>query len=496
VPAELAGQPPRPNRDESTPVHSPPGPPAAAPLDPVSDRAFRLGILALSALALALGLLRLAHNDIWYDEAVSLHFARQGGLEFFRGLLREDTHGPVYYRLLRFWTLAFGQGAWAARLPSVIFAAAAVAAVAQLGARVFGRASGLAAGLLLALSPLHLFYAQEARFYSFIELLLSLQVLCFISLLGPRPRASRWPWWGFVGTSAACLLTFYLSLLVVLAELICAAVLWKRIEGKRVLGGFAAIAAVFSAWLPALLWQVRHTKGSIDWISDQRTWDFMYQLCLAFTAGKGATWFDSAVAAILVVGATFELVRAARRREPGELALSCWLALPLVAVLVISFKKPLYQPRYFMIVAPAFFLLAAAGVWRARPAWLRWPAAAAILAALAMADGRYYSHFKQAERWNEAVAFVRREAMPTDTLVAVPAHESVVLSHYFPNFRRRGGANYAYQINPAFVRGSRLWLFTHRDADRSLAGQLTPAALLIESRDFGTLKVAALLLRR
>jgi mannosyltransferase len=55
----------------------------------------------------------------------------------------------------------------------VLCAAGAVFVVAHLGARVYGRTIGLLAALLVALSPFHLFYAQEVRFYSFIELLVS-----------------------------------------------------------------------------------------------------------------------------------------------------------------------------------------------------------------------------------------------------------------------------------------------------------------------------------
>jgi uncharacterized membrane protein len=80
-----------------------------SPPDPANKRAFCLGTVALLVLAAALGLLRISHNDIWFDEAASLLFARQRGLDFFRVFLREDTHGPVYYGLLKFWTLAFGE---------------------------------------------------------------------------------------------------------------------------------------------------------------------------------------------------------------------------------------------------------------------------------------------------------------------------------------------------------------------------------------------------
>ena len=498
MPAKLTGTAPASTGDPQAPH-----PKSLASPDDLSKRTFFLVALALAALALGMGLVRLTRNDVWFDEAASLFFARQRGLDFFRVFLREDTHGPFYYGLLKVWTWAFGEGDWISRLPSVLCSGASVFTVAHLGARLFGRSVGLFAALLVALSPFHLYYAQEIRFYSFIAWMASLHVLCFVHLIDPRRRTgsaptppSRWPWWGFVATGTACLLTFYMSGLLLVSELVCAILLRKHIDRKRVVGAFAAASLLPAAWVPAVAWQIRHSHGSIKWIPSQPTWQFLRHTCTIFTAGKGATWFDMLVQAALVAAVLVAVVQITRRRMSAQWPLFFWFLLPLVAILTISLRRPLYEARYFLMILPAFFLLAAAGLREVRWRSIRWPLMGMVVVALALADARYYQTDKFGQRWRDAVAYLRRQAIATDTVVALPSHEIATITYYLPDFPHLRGANWGPDINRLLVRGQRLWVLTHHDHWKLIAPTITNNALQVDSRTFGSLEFKCLLLVR
>jgi 4-amino-4-deoxy-L-arabinose transferase-like glycosyltransferase len=460
----------------------------------MSPRAFRWGSLALVVLALGLGCFRLDRNDVWFDESVSYFFSRIPGLDFFKALLGQDTHGPLYYGLLKLWTLLWGEGPWAGRLPSVMFAAGTVWVVVHLGARVFGRAAGLAAGLLLALCPFHLFYAQEIRFYSFIELLVAIQVTCFLGLLAPpqnlggAPPSSRRYFWGFVLSAAACLWTYYFSGLVLLAEAAVALMLWPRIRRKRVVLAFVAVALCRAPWAPFMLWQARHTTGSIGWISDSGTWAFLGQAYRRFVAGNETGWLGLASAPVLLTAVAAALIGALRSRHPGRLLLAVWFILPFSAVLIISVWKPLYQPRYLLMLAPAFFLLAVGGLFRLRILWLRMVLFAVVVMGLSFADVHYYTHLKNTQRWNDAVAFLKTHAERTDTLVAAPVVEVATLAYYFPRYPSRWGAEAAAHVTPHLQAGRRVWLVSspqYAELRKEVASQYRER----ESHDFGTLNV-------
>jgi mannosyltransferase len=483
--------------------------PAAAPppseaADPLASRIGRRAYLgasaALAALSLVLGLVRLTWNDVWYDEVASLHFARHGGLDFFRFIVREDNHGPVYYGFLHLWLLAFGDSAAVARLSSVLLAAATVPVVVALGTRLWGPRAGLIAGLLLATSRLHIYYAQEIRFYSFIALCASVQVLAWLAL-AEKPKAadetrSRWWFPACVASGVAMLLTFYFSILVFAAELVALALLRRHLRVWRALAALAVTALGFVPWLPFFWWQIHHSTGSVGWIWQRPTWQFLHELVMALSAGPLAGALGWLLAAPLL--ATFALGVAAslRRRSPGGIVVVAWFVLPLVALLLISLKQPLYEPRYLVMSVPALFLLAAAGVAQVRARWPRTILAAAVLAGLLIGDGRYYTHFKHKDRWRDAVAFVREHATRDETLVMVPMHEVVTLHYYFRDFGRLGAANFPFQVSRYFRRGSRLWLFEHSDQYHVDPTQLGPDTLLLERHAFGSLEVSTLLLRR
>ena len=469
----------------------------------MGERTFRLGSLGLATLALALGVLRLTHNDVWFDEAASFFFARQSGLNFFRVLLREDTHGPVYYGLLRLWVLAFGEGAWAGRLPSVLCAAAVVLVVAHLGATLFDRGTGLLASLFVALSPFHLYYAQEVRFYAFIELMICLHVFCFVRLLDNPPtpetistKRPRWPWWGFVASGAASVLTFYMSGLVPIAEGVCAVWLWRHIPRKRVATAFAALAALCALWLPALVWQIQHTHGTIAWIPAKPLWRFLQQSAYTFTAVRPPTWTDKLATIAFATAAAIGIVRAIRRGSHRQRVLVCWLVLPLITILVISLHKPLHEARYLFMLLPAYFLCAAAAISRWPTRWLPVATSVLLAAGLAHADVRQYTGYKFKERWNDAAAFIREAGLPTDVLGVMPSHEAVTLRYYFPKFKHLRGAEKGTWVNGWLAPGGRLWLFTYRKDYQLQPGDLPNEALRIDSRTFGTLKVSLYVLRR
>jgi hypothetical protein len=126
-------------------------------------------VLALIGVGVVLRLAFLGADSLWLDEAYSVvavlgHSTR----EAWETVLDRD-HPPLFFVILRLTVLAFGASETTARLPS------ALASVCNLGlifvlARRLGmtRRAGLTAVLLLALAPVDVWYAQEARMYALV----------------------------------------------------------------------------------------------------------------------------------------------------------------------------------------------------------------------------------------------------------------------------------------------------------------------------------------
>lgn len=121
------------------------------------------GVVILLAAAL-LRLPTLGVRSVWLDEAYSVWQAEksQTAIWITDG---DEGHPPLYYSFLHGW-LGLGRDEMLIRLPSALVSLLGVALVWQLGRRVAGEPVGLLAAAFLAVSPLDVWYAQEARMYT------------------------------------------------------------------------------------------------------------------------------------------------------------------------------------------------------------------------------------------------------------------------------------------------------------------------------------------
>lgn len=136
-----------------------------------------------------------------------------------QALTGSPEHSPLYYLLARWWVQFFDpapenlmDSVWVIRSFSAMISLLAFPCVFWLSLELFGSAlTGWVAIALLAVSPFHVLYAQEARPYSLwiVTLLLS-----GAALLGAM-RRQTWLSWGFYALTVALgLYTFLFSALV------------------------------------------------------------------------------------------------------------------------------------------------------------------------------------------------------------------------------------------------------------------------------------------
>lgn len=134
---------------------------------------FRFGA-SLSAIIIIGALLPFAAASgrwFWLDELMTVNFSSAGPWPTLVNVLRFDVHPPLYYLQLSIWMLVSRSDGWL-MANSVFWHAAAIALLTLGAARFHGTKVGLAAGLLFAVSPAALAYADQVRMYSFCTFLL------------------------------------------------------------------------------------------------------------------------------------------------------------------------------------------------------------------------------------------------------------------------------------------------------------------------------------
>jgi len=110
----------------------------------------------------ALRLYHIGNHGLFVDEVYSVLIAT-GKCD--PELAQFDAARPLYFLLLKAWLLISSNESWL-RFLSVIFGSANIALTYQMGKLFCSRKAGLAAALMMALSPMEVHYSQQVRMYT------------------------------------------------------------------------------------------------------------------------------------------------------------------------------------------------------------------------------------------------------------------------------------------------------------------------------------------
>lgn len=122
-------------------------------------------LLALLLFAFLLRAWNLGGKSLWLDEAFAVWNAERTPAQIWNEV--NDNHPPTYYLMLHYWQSLSLDESWV-RLPSVMTSMLSLALTGALGRKLFGRKGAITAVSLLAVSPLSVWYAQEARMVVFV----------------------------------------------------------------------------------------------------------------------------------------------------------------------------------------------------------------------------------------------------------------------------------------------------------------------------------------
>lgn len=388
-------------------------------------------LAAATCVAALLRLLWLDSASLWFDETYTASVVGPGdvGAVWDRIGATESTP-PLFYLLT--WVaaqLSGDRGEAALRIVSAL-ASIAVAPVAFPALRrLAGRPAALATAAILAVSPIMVTYAVDARAYALLALVSLLSVWAFTLVL-ERPSARTLALWGLA--AAATIWTHWFGGFLVLAETV--VLLWLRPSARR--GTVLAATGVLASLLP-LVPMLREQTGDdrANFITQWTIANRVEQLVREFAMGPDAprTWLEAAGLTLFAAGAAAGTAIAARRAlaarrtaraaaarpsgaapsapigEDGALADG---AIALLALLAIGLLVPLalavtgLYDRFFMrnllFLLPLAAAVVALGLLRLRGA----PLAAYLalsLAAVVWVNGNWrYEHTD----WRDAIAAV------------------------------------------------------------------------------------------
>jgi len=372
----------------------------------------------------ALRFVGLAKESVWLDEATSITIARMD-LASVVAWAAGDIHPPLYYLALHLW-LGLGESEFAVRALSALFGVATVVIVYALARELFGRRVAWLSALLLALSPLHIWYSQETRMYVMVAMLCLLA--SYVMLLALR-RQHICYWAGYVLVSELALYTHYFALFVLLFQGLFA-VYWLWCNGSKALWrkwlvASLVIGLLFLPWVPILYHQA--TTGGGGWV--ERSVGRPSLRALADTWINFSLGLDTRLYPVLLrrvayvlfgVCVMFAVFRLGRERE-REAVLFClmYVGLPLLAAWLLSQVKPMYTIRYLLPFLPPYCILVAAGIETLEWKWVRVGVTLFLTGVLFIGDWNA-RHTERHPDWRGLSSYVLEQAGAGDVVLFSP----------------------------------------------------------------------------
>jgi len=404
-------------------------------------------------LAFALRAYRLDFQSLWRDEVDALRFATRPPAALLATFRQPGENGPLYFLLLRGWLALCGNSEFSLRYLSLLAGTLTVSLTAALGRRLVGTWAALLGALFIATSPYLIWYSQEGKMYALVVSLVLAALWAFWSAL-TRGGWGRWALCWLLTT-----LAIYVHLLAVL--LILVEVAWFLIAciarpcGRRQIVPMLLMLAMLTLpYLPMIRWQIKlwqrpafqtgHPFVPLATMLSTLLWGlsrgvqgrsplltlipFVFLLLTGVTLGwrgrrNGSGEAEGFAHSSFVI------------RHPssafGHWSLITWLALPVLGIYSVSLHKPLFTDRYLIWIAPAFYLLLAAGLMAV---WRRWRPLAILLLALIVplnlqaAWGQTHTNIKSDFR--SVVAYVEQRRAADEPLLFLMPYARHTYAYY------------------------------------------------------------------
>jgi len=389
-------------------------------------------------------------RSIWTDEGFSEWASRQSLWYLWSVLPTFETNPPLYYTLLKGWRFIFGDGEAALRSLSAFFGVATIPFIflmgRMLGNRDTGWVSGGIAAAIFALSPIHIYYAQEARAYTMLAfgvtiamtgamwLMLNQRQVC--AAISRQPFSSKKQILGMLGLLALGMgLTMWSHDTGAFAVIALALpiIYWWLIEAKCSRGALLKLLITcsisFALFLPYLMPLLSH-MGQVStsfWVEKPSIWGIQKTVVALVTGTYGAniTFF------IFCALSVFSVITLWLRGKRSIAMLLVSIALfPILAEILVSFlAMPIFLKRTLLYVNIPLYIAIGYAISQVRIMYLR-----VIMAAIVIA---FQSTLFQPQRqitnddtWKAVSEYLSQALQSGQPVMLLPLEVSPTLKYY------------------------------------------------------------------
>lgn len=387
-------------------------------------------LLAILILAVVLRVIFIGTHSLWLDELFSLRFAGYDLPELIKEVATFDNHPPTYYILLHYWISLFGDSEASLRTPSAIFSSLSVFITYKVGELLFDKRVAAIAGLLLAASEFSIYYAQEARMYSFLAFAAVLSVYFLLKLL---KQQTTWSLFNYVWSSTLLLYTHLYGIFIIVAEniyiLTAIYAFNNKTTGIQIKHWVSAQILIFLLslpWFGILINRVLNIGNEGFWVETPAINSVLKTFAAYSGTSRGLViWISLMLLGMLcvfIIKTTFGRKFINEQLAPNEgrhiFLLSLLLFTPIVLPYIVSqFITPVYIIRCTIAGHFAFYLLVANGIMHIRLRSFRIAAMTIILllSLKALISQGYVHH--NAPEFKKAVEYLDKNTAENDLVI-------------------------------------------------------------------------------
>jgi mannosyltransferase len=451
----------------------------------ISSHRMILILALITATGLFLRFYTLGTESIWYDEASSIFSAKSSLYVLLRRCVGLHRHPPLYFFVLKYWIVFFGDSETAVRSLSAVFGVASVPLTYIVGKQLFNSRVGIISSFLLSISAFAIYYSQEARAYSMLVFFTLLSFALFIKII-KDPQTGKPCYIAYFIANTFMIYTHYFGLFVVVSQIGYYLLTYRSLKinsrwfwRTQIFTGLAFLpwAVVFVgysiphsfSWEPPTLDSLADTFGKYSGYNNVSQWLVLFFGCLCIlgliSRRRNIHRAEDPNAAIAA--------RLGKWTVPFSwtlLLVLFWLVFPIIPPFLISQISTrvtgIYSERYTISALPAFLLLTGSGLEKLLTRKALYPLFAAALIAIIWFSSTglqlYYSE-PQKEQWREAVAFSQPLMQKDDIIILSNISFVTALNQYYKGDLERhvfDNARNAEELAAITAKGKhRIWLF-------------------------------------
>lgn len=383
----------------------------------------------------------LIDQSFWLDEAIEILAVKNYS---YTTLITQyslgDFHPPMYHLILKFWTGIFGYSEIGARSLSVVFGILTIYFIYKIAKFYLSKKNSLLAAGFIALSPLHVYYSQEARMYAAAAFFVSVSVYYFLKLL-KEEKLSNWIY--FLTSVVLFLYTDYLPHLMLAVFNIFIFWKWKELNSvfkKRWLLTQIVFAVCITFWLPFFIKQL---EIGLRASNDTPLWGEVvggFSLkALPLTAAKfiigRISFYNKILYSLIFFTASllvaFLILQNIKNLTKEKILLGLWLIVPLTLGWLISLFIPIYSYFRFLFVLPAMYLFLASGIETFKSKNTRYFFSSLIIIVNLISLFVFWLNPRfHHEDWKTAVSWIEDKAMINSAAIFVTDNQTAPYKYY------------------------------------------------------------------